>query len=58
MSQSTIEHVRNARQEIEWVAVDGVLRPLSHLYERLIDDYLGDEIEDFELSTSDWMSKK
>ena len=58
MSQSTIEQVRNARQEIEWVAVDGVLRPLSHLYERLIDDYLGDEIEDFELSTSDWRSEK
>ncbi len=57
MSQSAIEDVRNARQEIKWVAVDGVLRPVSELYGRLIDDYLEDELEDFELASRDWGSE-
>jgi len=51
-----MESVLARRNELEWVAVDGVLRPISKLYGRLIDDYLEDELEDFDLATMNWRS--
>jgi hypothetical protein len=50
------EGVLARRSELEWVAVDGVLRPISIAYGRLIDDYLEDELEDFDSATTDWMN--
>jgi hypothetical protein len=40
--------------DIRWVAVDGEIRKLSPLYARLLDDYLGDEEEDFEAASTEW----
>ena len=54
MSQPELKALHEIRQDLHWVAVDGVLKPLSKLYGRLIDDYLGDEIEDFSLSPMNW----
>jgi hypothetical protein len=46
--------INELRQELSWVAVDGVLQPLSELYSRLVDDYLEDEMEDFAVSSTKW----
>ena len=54
MSRPELKALHDLRQDLHWVAVDGVLKPLSKLYGRLIDDYLGDEIEDFSLSPMNW----
>lgn|GEM_PF-805026 len=58
MSPAALEDIANSRQELEWFAVDGVLQPLSTLYGRLIDDYLGDAMEDYDLSSMNWTSEK
>jgi hypothetical protein len=58
MTTSDVEGLVDRRQELKWVAVDGVLKPVTEVYGRLVNDYLKDEIEDFASAQLNWEASK
>jgi len=54
MTREDTDGLVDRRQELKWVAVDGVLKPMNDVYGRLVDDYLEDEIEDFATARLNW----
>jgi hypothetical protein len=54
MSQKELGQMKIIRHDVKWVAVDGEMREMSPPYDRLLNDYLNDEIEDFSQASMDW----